>query len=82
MMARFHDPRVNVNVPYVLIRRGEAEKDAGEVMLVELGPTLTRAFDAHPRSKELQVLKVGLARPVQLLWEVDFVIEWTRRLLT
>ena len=50
-MTRFHNSRVNINVSNVLIRRGEAEKDAGEIVAVKLRPVFACALDAHSRSE-------------------------------
>ena len=56
MVTRFHYPGVEVNVADVLIRRREAEKDAGEVVTILFRTALASTLDAYPRTKELKML--------------------------
>lgn len=52
-----------IDVADVVIRRGVADGDAGEIMTVELGTTFSCVLDADPGSKEAEVGQAGFLAP-------------------
>jgi hypothetical protein len=60
-MAQFDDAQRGVEVQDILVRHGVLQKNAGEVMWIQLTLVGAGALDAYPRAKCFEVCDVGLA---------------------
>ncbi len=61
MIAQFDDAQRGVEVQDILVRRGVPQKNAREVMWIQLTLVGAKALDAYPRAKCFEVCDVGLA---------------------
>ncbi len=47
-MAGLDDANIDIEISYILICRRIPEEYTGKVVLVQLGTTIARTFNAHP----------------------------------
>ncbi len=63
MVAGFCVATVQVKVANVLVSRGIPKEEAGEVMFVKLGASMTHPLHAYTRTEELEALQVRFDAP-------------------
>ncbi len=63
MVEGFCVAAVQGEVANVLVSRGIPKEEAGEVVFVKLGVSMTRWLHAYTRAKELEVLQVRFDAP-------------------
>jgi hypothetical protein len=63
MVAGFCVAAVQVEVANVLVGRGIPKEEAGEVVFVKLGASMTRPLHTYTRTKELEVLQARFDTP-------------------
>jgi hypothetical protein len=55
MVTRFHNPRIQIEVCYILVGCRVAKEDAGKIMLIQFASSGARAFDANPRPERFEM---------------------------
>ncbi len=70
MMAQFDDAQRGVKVHDILVCCGVPQKNAGEVMSIQLTAAGAGALDAYPRAKHFEVCDIGLANVPTFEWSL------------
>jgi hypothetical protein len=68
VVTRLDDPRVKVEVDYILVCSGVPKEDASEVVSIKLAPTDTGTFNADASAEQLEISDVRFTTAPRLVW--------------